>query len=258
MMRPGKGIFLATLLAIAISLACAPAQGQQDQQSVSDGKENGNQSVNLWQPADAVGLYTLILTAFTGILAISTGFLWWETNRGRKLGKDALVADKRAFVFAIGYIPRWEPNPQGGWNWRFHFQWRNSGATPTRNLHLSGHCELRNTDLPPNFVFSTAPGVQIEGFLGPETINNGILVPNMTGQPAITPQNIQDIQAGNMHLFVWGTAHYSDVFDGTPEHHTHFAWRVLPLGDPFAFDPAVDPNGIQFTWVQLPRGNSAD
>ena len=78
------------------------------------------------------------------------------------------------------------------------------------------------------------------------------------GLPAITPQTIVDIQAGNMHLFVWGAAHYRDVFDGTPDHVTRFAWRVVVLGDPSTFDPAADQNSLQFIWVQHSLGNCTD
>ena len=135
-MRAVKGLFLMLLVAGALSFASS-SQGQQNQQSAaSSGEESKDKGISLWQPTDSVGFYTLVLTAFTAALAISTGFLWWETRQARRLTKDAMVIDNRAFVFATGFTPNWEFDAHGVLAWRFHPEWMNSGDTPTKNLRL--------------------------------------------------------------------------------------------------------------------------
>ena len=49
-------------------------------------------------------LATIIIAAFTGTL-------WVATSSQGKLTKDALIADKRAFVFATGIAPCFEMDP---------------------------------------------------------------------------------------------------------------------------------------------------
>ena len=105
-------------------------------------------------------LATIVIAAFTFTL-------WVATSRQGQLTKEALIADKRAFVFATGINPQWEANAATGkFDWRIRVTWKNSGDTPTRRMRLHTDCELRNSPLPNNFTFveSIPPGT---GLLGP-------------------------------------------------------------------------------------------
>jgi hypothetical protein len=51
---------------------------------------------------DPIAFYTLILTIFTGILAISTIFLWVETSKSVKIASRSLTELERSYVFVEG------------------------------------------------------------------------------------------------------------------------------------------------------------
>jgi hypothetical protein len=197
-------------------------------------------------------LATIIIAAFTGTL-------WFATNKHAELARETFVADKRAFVFTDNFRPFWEQIPGGGYNWRFRPIWKNSGDTPTSRMRLYSACELRNTPLPKGFDFNQAvvPGT---GLLGPKSEGFGGITPLPANQPAITPANIQDVQAGRMFLYLWGWARYFDIFPGTEEHLTRFCWLILPFGDPTTYDPTQPPGPmtLRFDHILHFEGNCAD
>ncbi|HMK79985.1 MAG TPA: hypothetical protein VK438_10065 [Xanthobacteraceae bacterium] len=201
------------------------------------------------------------LTALaTIVIAAFTGTLWVATHKQSELTRQTLVSDKRAFVFAAGFTARWEPSERepGKYNWRFAINWQNSGETATRNLRLYSDCILMNSPITPNFDLisirsDSPPG---PGMLGPKAggvAGNAPLLP----QPAITPQDILDVQQGRRFLYLWGWARYNDVMPDTNPHITRFCWQILAHGDPIAFD-ASNPTGVQFYNAHLGRGNCAD
>ncbi len=68
--------------------------------------------------------------------------------------KEALITDKRAFMYADGIMSFWESDPTTGlYNWRFRPRWRNAGETPTRDPIIYVQCEVRDQQLPPGFNF---------------------------------------------------------------------------------------------------------
>src|SRR5437870_1990535 len=90
--------------------------------------------------------YEAVITALaTIVIAAFTGTLWWATSKQAELTREALIADKRAFVFATGIHPLWERPATGQYNWRFRPIWQNSGDTPTKDMTMHTSCELRNT-----------------------------------------------------------------------------------------------------------------
>lgn len=218
---------------------------------------------NIRCSGDFIDLHGSGITALaTLVIAAFTGTLWRATSLQASLTKEALIADKRAFIFADSLFSLWEQgdNPDS-YNWRFRPVWRNSGDTPTKNLEIHSYCSLRNTALPDNFDFSRADKHQIGGgLLGPKSSLNGGLAPQ-SPNAAITPQDIIDVQAGRKFLYLWGYARYNDVFPGTPRHITRFCWAIFVVGDPTAFIPGTSAPAYGskvFSNVYLPQGNCAD
>lgn len=198
-------------------------------------------------------LATIIIAAFTGTL-------WAATNSQAKLTREAFVADKRAFVFASGIQPLYEPNPTTGhFNWRISTVWQNSGDTPTQGLRLYSDGLLSNVPIPPTFDFNfidpiAPPGA---GMLGPKMISPAGQAPHMPHHPALTPHDILDIQNGRRYFYLWGWARYCDTLSST-EHITRFCWRIVSTGNPLLFNPLVDPNSVRFFNSYEARGNCAD
>jgi hypothetical protein len=187
--------------------------------------------------------------------------LAFVTNRQAKLTKEALIADKQAFVFATGFNPFWELNKAtGNYDWRFRPTWQNAGDTPTRKLRLYADCELRNAPLPSGFNFTQNTGPPGPGLLGPKSTNMGGAAP-LAPRAAITPQDILDVQNGTKFIYLWGWAKYFDVFPRTPEHITRFCWQILITGDPFKFTPGQlpkQPGSLNFANLFHPEGNCTD
>jgi hypothetical protein len=198
--------------------------------------------------------YEAAITALaTIVIAAFTGTLWWATSKQAELTREALIADKRAFVFATGIYGFWEPSPTGQYNWRFRPLWQNGGETPTKNMTMHTSCELRNTPLPSGFDFGQAQTGT--GFLGPRATSMGSLAPTMA---AITPQNLRDVQQQRQFLYLWGWVRYFDVFPNTKEHITRFCWVVIPVGDPFTYVPNDPQHTLRFTTIHHTEGNCAD
>jgi hypothetical protein len=204
--------------------------------------------------AGITALATIIIAAFTGTL-------WVATSRQAALTQAALIADKRAFVAAVSFNQFWEIDPNTGlYNWRFRPGFQNSGETPTRDLTVYVACELRNTPLPTGFDFSqcsTKPGT---GLIAPKSTMMGGAAPTFPSA-ALTPQDIQDAQAGTKYIYLWGWTRYFDIFPSTPRHVTRFCWLILAVGNPMTYAPgavAPAPGSLTFSYVQHPEGNSAD
>jgi hypothetical protein len=109
---------------------------------------------------------------------------------------------------------------------------------------------FESTPIPPNFRFPSFIGSEkVPIFAGPKASFGGSLV-NKTGD------ELAEVKAGTKYFYMWGEARYRDIFIGTPEHVTKFAYQVTVLGDPTKA-PSTD-NVIQLTPSILPRYNCAD
>ncbi len=176
------------------------------------------------------------------------------------LTREALIADKRAFLFPDTFDQVYDaPDSVGLYNWHLRPRWKNGGGTPTKNLRLLTECEVRNSLLPTGYIFNTAKSPAI-GFLAPKSNMFGGQAPPGIG---ITPQDIVDAQNGRKFIYLWGWMKYFDVFPNTPEHTTHFCWLILISGDPFKFVPNTEgrpptPGTLSFSLLQHTEGNYAD
>jgi hypothetical protein len=198
-------------------------------------------------------LATIVIAAFTATL-------WRTTTAQFELAREAFIADKRAFVFASGITAFYEPDPATGqFNWRVGPVWQNSGDTPTSELRLYTDGFLSNISIPATFDFTaTNPAVPPgPGMLGPKMSSQGGQAPHLPNS-ALTPQDVFDIQQGRKFFYLWGWARYRDTLPTTPEHVTRYCWRIMVTGDPFTFNPAVDPSSVRFFNLYEPRGNCAD
>jgi hypothetical protein len=244
-----------------------------NKRSAEEGKNPG-----FWEKAadDPVAYFTLWLVGFTGVLAASTIGLWivtWRASasqardmkasiaaseKSADIARDAMVAGERAFVFTTGALAYWTFDPITKlYEWRFRPNWKNSGDTPTKNMTMHTECELRTTPLPPGFNFDY-PTTEIgKALIPPNTGTAGGIAPRPS-LPAISPQDILDVQAGNKILYFYGWAKYFDVFPETPQHITRFCWQLTPLGDSFAYDPKADPQSLTFPNLYHTEGNCAD
>jgi hypothetical protein len=239
----------------------------------SDHKEHDN---GFWEKAgeDPVAYFTLWLVGFTGVLAASTIGLWiatWRASTGQardmkasiaaaenatEISRQAMIAGERAFIFATGALPFWEPDAAtGNYNWRFCPQWTNTGDTPTKNMTMNCECLLRDTPLPAGFDFEGATTATGTALIAPKFSSGGGLAPR---NAAITPQDILDTQAGTKYLYLFGWAKYHDVFPDTPQHITRFCFLLTPTGNPITFDPHVDAQTLKFPNILHTEGNCAD
>jgi hypothetical protein len=211
--------------------------------------------------ARLVKVYQAAITAVaTLVIAAFTGTLWIATSRQAALTRDAFIADKRAFVFANGIAPLYEPDiTTNHFNWRIGPVWHNSGDTPTQNMRIYTDGFLSNVPIPPTFDFNQIDAAQPPGagMLGPKMSSGGGQAPHMPGA-ALTPQDILDIQNGRKYFYLWGWARYSDTLPDTSEHITRYCWRIISTGNPLIFNPLVDSNGVRFFNLYEARGNCAD
>lgn len=199
----------------------------------------------------------------TFIIAVFTIVLAGVTNRQARLTKEALIADKAAFVFPVGFGQFWEIDPvTTHYNWRFRPEWRNSGDTAAKEVMIHAECEIRNTAFPPGHMFNYVVTAEQKGFIGPRETNVGVYAPSPTQAP-ITAQDLLDAQNGRKFIYLWGWTRYNDVFPGTPRHITKFCWTINSQGDPFTFVPHYEgpigtPGRLAFGYTQHAEGNSAN
>ena len=197
------------------------------------------------------------------IIAAFTGTLWVATSRQAELTKEALVADKRAFVFLTGFNQTWLYDVASDqYHWRFRPNLRNSGDTPTKQMTMYVECEIRNTSLPPNYPFNYQSFNVAGGTIPPKFELQGGLAPHPPDS-GVTPQDIIDSQLGRKYIYIWGWVKYRDVFPGTEEHITRYCFLITPVGDPLKFVPNTPGQPptlgtLAFPYIYHNEGNCID
>jgi hypothetical protein len=192
---------------------------------------------------------------------VSIGLLV-ATRQQAKLTREALATDKRAFMSPEGFRQFWEVAPEGRYNWRFRVHWRNTGSTPTKEATMYSQCEIRDSLLPPGYNFPVDDRFVVKMFVGPNTDAFGGSVPR-SPEPAITPDDVADVQEGRKIIYLWGWIKYNDVFPSTPQHISHFCWALTITGNPRTFVPNTPgmppmPGVLLFQNLLHQEGNYAD
>ena len=199
--------------------------------------------------AAITALATLIIAIFTIVLASTT-------RRQARLTREAMIANKRAFVFAVDLRPFYELDKETNLcSWRFRPVLRNSGDTPTKNMVSHTGYALRDAPLPNGFNFNYPTNKTAKGLIAPDFAVLGSQAPDPP-DPAITTQDILDIQAGCKYLYLWGWIRYYDVFPNTNQHVSRFCWLITPDGRPKSFHSG-GPD-LKFGYVHHQEGNCAD
>jgi hypothetical protein len=270
------GFLIGTLLWIGVlgwqaSYSPTDSEKHQCEEAASNSVHKAEECKSLWgrTTSDPVAFFTFVLSVSTIGLWIVT----WQASasqardmkasiaaaeKSADIAREAMIAGERAFVFATGVVPFWEKDTTTNlYHWRFRPNWKNSGDTPTKRMTMHSRCMLRAAPLPSRFDFNY-PTTEIgTALIPPNTETGGGLAPRAPA-PAISPQDILDVQSGQKFLYFWGWAKYYDVFPGTPQHITRFCWQVLALGDALAYDPAVVPQNLTFPNIHHTEGNCAD
>ncbi len=204
--------------------------------------------------AAITAIATLLIAAFTGTL-------WMATSRQAQLTREALIADKKAFVFVTTFNQTWTKDEiTGVYAWQFRPVLRNSGDTPTRGMRTYVNCEILDSRLPDGFDFTAVEANVITGTIPPKFELQGGLAP--LGR-FISPQDIVECQNGRRFIYLWGWVEYNDVFPRTKKHITKFCWVIHITGDPYGFIPNTQgspptPGVLHFGSTHHREGNCID
>jgi hypothetical protein len=199
-----------------------PTQQQAaSEDATKDREKEGGESI--WQRtiSDPLALYTFVLTAFTGILGVSTVLLWWETRRIRKSAAEDIRTLQRAYLSVEPYGVHAHnergrarlPGDKGPFQCVPQIKISNAGNLPAREIrwrieHKFGFdgrlddfhpdetkCEGRNV-IPPS-------GHMIQG---------GIVI-NVGEVGTTDPGELRE--ETDSFLYVWGIVIYDDGFGET-------------------------------------------
>lgn len=215
----------------------------------------------------SVAIFSGLLVFVTWRLVTSTNKLWEAAERQIEVARSAaaaasenvdisrlsMVASDRAYVHYAGcrWISHRDVN-DGTFFWSIRPQWTNSGNTPTREAHVHIRYELLDERLPADYDFApNDQAVQTPATLPPKaTIFSAHY--NIKGEDLVA------IREGRKHFYVWGIAHYRDVFPGTPNRITKFcsyAGRIA--GNPLeGWDDKSNP--VEILFLTYHRHNCSD
>ncbi len=174
-------------------------------------KENG-------EAITALG--TIAIAAFTATL--------WVTSRNQagfmKASVEHMRATERAFVFLEDFDVKFSTSwPPGGAIFPYVEivpRWKNSGATPTRNLELRVSSRVLDTELPDDFDYFYQDAA-LHAVIGPKATEwtQPQIHKNFPAQAAISDEN------GLPTIYIWGDARYQDIF-GNAQRFTEFCYRL--------------------------------
>jgi len=218
----------------------------------SSAVERENKSTQKWYERPSVTDWGILCVTLLYTL-ISIGLLN-ATRKQSRATREALITDKRAFMYADGILSVWESDSTTGfYNWRFRPRWRNAGETPTRDAIMYVQCEIRDQPLPARFDFPVDENAIGKAFVGPKADMFGGAVPRGGPATAVTPEDIWNVQEGRKLIYLWGWMKYYDSFPNTPQHISHFCWFLSVSGNPRTFvpnTPVADLQAGEFIYEQ--------
>jgi hypothetical protein len=193
-----------------------------------------------------IELWTL---AFVAVGVVGAWGNLWFLKATVDTSKLAMIASERAYVHNSGFRFFSHPDPQGQTFWRIRPRWSNIGNTPTRDLRLDTHYELRDSELPLDYPF--VPGELVPGTIHPKETVEPIFY-NISGTDLLA------VMQAKKYLYIWGTARYRDMFPGNKEHVTKFLVVASNItGNPLL--PYSDPGNLfNIEFMHDPRHDCAD
>jgi len=189
----------------------------------------------------AIVLITLIYTVFAGLQ-------WCSIRESNRINQEALLSVQRAHVNFKTIESTGIRDAQGRITaWHFFPQWENSGTTPTKIMRQHSSAKWSKETLPHDFDFNdVGPNDNINTLLAPKAIVS-------TGPLIIRPEVIAGLKEGKLHLFFWGWAAYSDIFQNSKAHLTEFCYELT-----VSYGDVTTGEGIRFLYVLCPSHNCAD
>jgi hypothetical protein len=175
------------------------------------------------------------LATNAGTQATQTTNLAGDTKDLAQTSKDALESVQRAFVFATGLDAiRIEDSgdPTKISSVDFSITWENNGTTPTRNMTSHFSWFTPPSVVPDNFNYPDLGDQKPTPIaLGPKTIGH-------TTPISVPAADITKIMNHEEILYIWGWAHYQDVFPKTKTHITRFCTEITGFqGNPLLSSP---------------------
>ncbi len=255
------GAFLTVaIFAVGMLFASSPSfRSQNNNQSAAplqhtqDGKpENHEAAQSLWIPTDSVGLYTLVLAALTGLLAVVAGVQGSFMLRADKtariaanaakesadVARDSLIYTQRAYVRVANYPWLWRSDRDRPGKYFYDITpiVENVGNTQTVDMKINVNSALRDNPLPEDFDF---PYVGDSG-----TSLIGARQSIGASNVVILDDDLLAVRDGKKFFYIWGAMTYRDVFPGTPEHVTQFCTQIIRvMGDPLDPREIGNPKG---------------
>jgi hypothetical protein len=229
------------------------------QQSSKGKKPENHETVqSLWVPTDSVGLYTLVLAVFTGLLAVVAGIQGAFMLRADKTARIAANAAKesaevarqslsytqRAFVFIkMDGGPVVDAANQALAGFRFFPTAENFGNTPAINWESYVGGDLFDGEIPDNFGYPAAnEGGPLRSAIPPRSKINA-------GFGHIRKDLVDPIYRREKRFFVWGRAKYNDIFESSPTYHIEYCWEVVLAGD------ITNPVHVHMNFIEYPKHN---
>jgi hypothetical protein len=207
---------------------------------------------SVWErtTSDPVALYTFGVFIFTGILGISTIFLWRVTRttanaaqKSAEISEQALIVTQRAFIRVANYPWLWRGDHARPGKYFYDITpiIENFGNTPTVGAKINVNSALRDTILPEYFDFSYQ-GEAGDTLVGPkQTIG--------ASRAEILDDDLLAVQKMEKFFYIWGVITYRDVFETTPLRTTEFCTEISRvIGDPL--DPR-EPGNPKGTTVEI-------
>jgi hypothetical protein len=240
--------------------ACTACFQTNNNYTSTNAHEGGNQGTEFWPPfcgyrikvtESLLVLFTFVLAIFTPLLWRSTDKLWTaaqtqsndmkdsiavakeSANAAQKsadVSEQALIATQRAFIVIKEIsvaLYREADQPEGQFaGWKIQPILQNTGKTPAHDTIVYTNVEARNSELPDEFAFpNKGDDEEIATVTGPQSTANA-------GHFQLSIAQVREITQRTFHVYLYGSAEYNDVFEGTPRHRTEYCHRVTVVSDP--------------------------
>lgn len=172
-------------------------------------------------------------------------------DKTARAAEDALVAGQRAFMFIKEFKTFLHFDAvTGQYRWSIHPVWENSGNTPTKGLSINTTYRLLDEPLPKEYTFPNSKEDLIPTIAGPKAMVEAV-------PGAISAEDLEAVQQGRKHFYIWGWAEYHDIFEGTKKHTTRFCNQLMQvIGDPTA--AINEHNMVQMMFGFHSENNCAD